>query len=314
MTSHRLHRSEPHLIAALITPLTSDGGVDAPSLTRLVTYLQQHGIDEFFVLGSTGESPLLDRRERLAIVETVRRASPGSLVYAGISGTGHRHAIRNARECAEAGADVAVLMSPYFIALGQDHLVDYSRAVADDSPVPVALYHHLRMPTPFAVPTVTRLAAHPNIVAIKDTAGANANRCAEIVAATRGHSFLFLQGVEKLALPALAAGGHGCVVAQACIAPWLFRSLFDAWQAGERAQARELQQQIDALWEIFSKREVRQSFFHFLHTLKLPLKQRGVIESTAAAVPHVTFESAFEEMITSFMRRHLAAEPAIRAP
>ena len=105
----------------------------------------------------------------------------------------------------------------------------------------LALYHHLRMPTPFEVATVAALAGHPNIVAIKDTAGSTVNRCAEILAATAGKSFLFLQGVENLALSTLAAGGHGCVLAQACIAPWYFRGLFQAWSDGDEARAQELQ-------------------------------------------------------------------------
>lgn len=314
MTSASPHRPEPHLIAALVTPFTPSGDVDVASLTRLVGYLQQHGVREFFVVGSTGEAPLLDRRERVTIVETVREAAPSAIIYAGISGSGHRHAIRNANESAQAGADVVVLMSPYFIALGQDHLVDYCIAVADASPVPLALYHHLRMPTAFTIPAVVRLASHPKIVAIKDTAGSQHNRCAEILAATQGQDFKFFQGVENLTSSTLAAGGHGCVLAQACIAPWLFRGLFDAWQKGDRSRTEELQVQIDTIWNIFSTREVKQSFFHFLHTLKLPLHQRGVIASTASATPNVKFEPAFDEMITTFFNRTLKVPPLANQP
>lgn len=309
MILDRLHRREPHLIAALLTPFTPEGDIDTASLTRLVAHLRQHGLNEFFAVGSTGESPLLDRAERLTIIETVRRAAPDALIYAGVSGTGHRHAIRNARDSAAAGADVAVLMSPYFIGLGQDHLVAFCTAIADQSPVPVALYHHLRMATAFTVPTIARLAAHPNIVAIKDTNGSQHNRCAEMLAATSGHDFLFFQGVEKLALPTLAGGGHGCVLAQACVAPWLFRRLFDAWLAGDHIRAQAHQKQIDAIWGIFSRREVQQSFFHFLHTLKLPLRQQGIIASSAMAIPGVAFEPVFEEMITTFLQQHLIDAP-----
>lgn len=309
MTLGRLHHPEPHLIAALVTPFTAAGEIDTASLTRLVAHLQQHGINEFFAVGSTGESPLLDRVERLTIIETVRGAAPNGLIYAGVSGTGHRHAIRNARDSAAAGADVAVLMSPYFVSLNQDHLFTFCTLIADQSPIPTALYHHLRMPTGFTVPTVARLAAHPNVLAIKDTNGSQSNRCVEMLAATQDREFLFFQGVEKLALSTLAVGGHGCVLAQACIAPWLFRGLFDAWRAEDHARAQILQKQIDAIWGIFSRREVKQSFFHFLHTLKLPLQQQGIIASTAAAIPNVVFEPAFEQMLTNFLQQHLVDAP-----
>lgn len=314
MSHSLLSSARPHLIAALVTPFTREGAVDRPSLRRLVAYLQQGGVEEYFVAGSTGEAPLLDDADRLSVIETVRAAAPGGLVYAGISGMGHRQALRNAQEAARAGADMAVVMTPYFVALDQAQLETYATAIADSCPVPLALYHHLRMPTPFAVSTVARLAAHPNIAAIKDTNGSEHNRCAEILAATVGRDFKFFQGVEKLVHPTLAAGGHGCVVAQGCIAPQLFRGLFAAWEAGEVDRSAELQAQIDTLWGIFLRREVKQSFSHFLHTMKLPLQRRGVLSTTAGALPGVTFEPEFEQMIDEFMQKHLEAAPALRTP
>ena len=296
----------------MVTPFTTAGEVDRASMQRLVAHLQQGGITEFFVLGSTGEAPLLDGSSRTAIVETVRAAAPGAVLHVGVSGMGHRSAIQNARDAARAGADVAVLMSPFFLKLDQDQLVHFCTAVADNSPIPLAIYHHARMPTLFEVPTVARLASHPNIVALKDTNGGENDRCAEIVAATTGQSFLFLEGVENLVLSTLRAGGHGCVVAQGCIAPHLFRMLFAAWEARLDARATDVQKQISQLWAIFSRPEVKQSFHHFLHTLKLPLCQRGVLASTAGAVPGLVFEPEFERMITSFMQEHLEPELARR--
>jgi dihydrodipicolinate synthase/N-acetylneuraminate lyase len=225
---------------------------------------------------------------------------------------GLRHAIHNAQEAARAGADIAVLMSPFFLRLDQFQLAHFCTAVADAIPIPLTIYHHARMPTPFAVSTVAQLASHPNIVAIKDTNGGEHDRCAEIVAATRGQAFLFLQGVEKLALSTLQSGGHGCVVAQGCIAPHLFRSLFTAWETGQPARALEVQNQISRLWAIFSRPEVTKSFHHFLHTLKLPLRQAGVFASTAGALPGLSFEPEFEQMITTFMQEHLQSDPARR--
>lgn len=312
MMPPRLQSPQPHLIAALVTPFTRTGDVDQASLQRLVHFLRQNGIDEYFAVSSTGESPLLDEPERLAIIETVRTAAPDGMLYAGVSGTGHRHAIRNAREAARAGADVAVVMSPFFLTLDQPQMISFCSAIADASPLPVILYHHMRMPTALAIDTVSQLARHPNIVGLKDTNGGEHNRCAETLAATAGRPFRFFQGVEKLVLPTLRAGGHGCVVAQACIAPRLFRMLFDAWQAGQVERASELQAHIDAIWAIFAQPEVKRSFCHFLHTLKLPLHRRGILASTAGAVPGVQFDAEFERMITEFMHTNLEL-PALRS-
>ena len=312
MTLHRPPSPGPHLLVALLTPFTAGGEVDTASLRRLVAYLQAGGVEEFFVVGSTGEAPLLDESARLTIIETVRSAAPAGTIYAGVSGTGHRHAIRHCRAAAQAGANVAVVMSPFFVALDQPQLVDFCTAIADGSPVPLAVYHHLRMPTPFAVPTVAQLARHPNIVALKDTNGGDHNRCAEILAATAGTPLKFFQGVEKLVLPTLVAGGHGCVVAQGNIAPHLFRGVLDAWQASDEARAAGLQRQIDALWGIFLRPEVKQSFAHFLHTMKLPLQRRGVIATTTGALPRADIGPEFTQMIDDFMQQHLDPTPALQ--
>src|SRR4051812_25756618 len=98
-SSSRTH----HLITAMVTPFTEECRVDVDSLQRLVAFLQQGGVQEFFVLGSTGEAPLLDDPDRAAIVKAVRAAAPSGRIFAGISGIGHRHAIRNAKEVAQAG-------------------------------------------------------------------------------------------------------------------------------------------------------------------------------------------------------------------
>lgn len=303
-----------HLIAALVTPFTPTGTVDAGSLSRLLDYLAEAGVTEYFLAGSTGESPLLDEAERLALVSHARAAAPRARLYAGITGTGHRQAIRLARQVAEAGADVVVLMSPYFIALSQEQLVDYCVRVADESPRPLTVYHHLRMPTPFLPETVAKLASHPNIAGIKDTSGGDHDRCAEIRVATAGRDFRFFQGVEKLTLSSLAAGADGCVLAQACIAPRLFRALFDAWHAGDHAQATRLQDRVTTLWSIFLQPEVRQSFLHFLLTLKRPLVQRGVIDRADFALPGVTFDPAYESLIDTFMREHPDLAPTAATP
>ncbi|MEY2879635.1 MAG: hypothetical protein RLZZ15_2015 [Verrucomicrobiota bacterium] len=310
MPSPRPAHPSPHLIVALATPFTAEHRVDRPSLARLVRYLEAGGVHEFFAAGSTGEAPFLDDDDRLAVIETVRAAAPGARIFAGVSSTGHRAAIRLARAARGAGADVAVLLCPYFLGLTQEMLAGYCEAVADACELPLAVYHHVRMPTRFEIPTVARLAAHPNIIALKDTSGGDVNRCAEVLAATAGRPFEFYQGSERLVLATLQAGGHGCVAAQANIAPQLYRALFDAWSVGDATGAHAAQERLTKLWELFLRPEVKPSFYHFLHTMKLPLQRRGVIATTANAVPTAPFDPAFEQMIMD----HLAAElPAERA-
>lgn len=300
--------STPRLIAATVTPFTAERTIDRASLTRLAQHLTQAGVRELFVVGSTGEAPLLDEEDRQVVIATVRAAAPAAFVHAGVSGNGVKAVLRNIRAARRAGADAAVVMSPQFLAFSQEQLTAYCLAIADASELPLEVYHHLRMPTPFAIETIVRLAAHPNIVGLKDTNGGDHDRCAEVLAATRGQPLQFFQGVEKLALSTLRAGGHGCVLAQANIAPRLYRALFDAWHRGEVAHAEGLQAKATALWGIFLRPEVRQSFCHFLHTLKLPLRERGVISDTTCAMPGPAIAADYERMVSEFMREHLTME------
>jgi 4-hydroxy-tetrahydrodipicolinate synthase len=302
--------STPRLIAATVTPFTAERTIDRVSLTRLAQHLSRAGVREFFVVGSTGEAPLLDEEDRQIVIATVRAAAPTAFLHAGVSGHGVKSVLRNIRAARAAGADAAVVMSPQFLAFSQDQLAAYCLAIADSSELPLEVYHHLRMPTPFAIETVARLAAHPNIVGLKDTNGGDHDRCAEVMAATRGKPLQFFQGVEKLALSTLRAGGHGCVLAQANIAPRLYRALFDAWARGDAASAEALQAKATALWGIFLRPEVRQSFCHFLHTLKLPLREGGVIASTTCAMPGPAIAPDYERMVSEFMREHLTTESA----
>src|SRR5690606_7499791 len=112
-----------------------------------------------FVAASTGELVLLDEDQRRTITSAAREGvASRSLVYAGVSGHGLKQTLRYARNAAADGADVAVAMAPFFLRFSQPETLAYLRAIADASPIPVALYHHPRMPTPLDVDTVARAA------------------------------------------------------------------------------------------------------------------------------------------------------------
>ncbi|MBC2593484.1 dihydrodipicolinate synthase family protein [Ruficoccus amylovorans] len=311
-TEYRNDTPRGKLVAAMVTPFTKEGSVDVGSTVRLAGWLRSEGVDELFVVGSTGELALLDEKDRLAVIEATRQASGTGTVYAGVSGMGYRHAIRNAKAAYQAGADAVVLMSPFFLALDEEQLVCYCTAVADASPCPVLLYHHLRMPSPFSVPVLKELVRHPNIHGLKDTNGGDSERCEEVLSAAYESGrpdFQFFQGVESLVLRSMRAGATGCVVAQACIAPGLFRSLLDAWGRGDIQMAEAFQERITSLWGVFSEPGVRQSFFHFLRTLKLPLQQWGVIAGADCSLPGVRYAEEFDARIAAFIEAHLPHIP-----
>ncbi|HWL54090.1 MAG TPA: dihydrodipicolinate synthase family protein [Chthoniobacteraceae bacterium] len=295
----------PELIPALVTPCSAPGVPDAASLRRLCRHLYGEGVTGLFVLGSSGELPLLGEGDRLRLIEAVREASPAEgRLYAGVSGTGTAQAVGYARDAAQAGADVAVFMAPFFLKLDQRQLVDYVTAIADESPIPVAIYHHLRMPSCFEETTVARLARHPRVVAFKETSG-DPERLRKIALATRGEAFRLFQGSESLVLATLRHGGHGCVTALANLCPGLHADLLAAHGSGDTARADFLQERLTELWKIFRLPDVGRSFGHFLQTLKLPLVEAGLLSSAATMIPGFCADAEFQREVLAFYRQWL---------
>ena len=294
----------PHLpigyggvIAAMVTPCRESAIVDPIATRRLAGILIENGCNGLFVAGSTGELALLDEDDRRAVVAAAcEGAGSRGRIYAGISGTGVKQTVRYARNAASDGAAVAVVMAPFFLKLKQAELLQYLWAVADASPIPVALYHHLRAATPMNPETVARAAEHQNIVAIKDTS-LEVSRIEEILAATKGLEFSVLQGNESLIVETLERGGTGMVTALANIVPEWHADLYAAHRTGNASVAAMRQSQITKLRDIFSIEQVSKSISAFTYTLRLGLARRGWLDSLAGMADGFSASDLFRQEV-----------------
>lgn len=237
------------VLAPITTPFDSATGEVAPvHLRQNVSRLVAAGLDGVAVAGSTGEAALLDVEEQRRMVGWVREVLPDQrwlLVGTGAEST--RQAVRLTRAAATEGADAVLVRPPgYFCAaVSPASLADYYRAVADASPVPVLLYHvpkytHL----PIAAGLVRQLAAHPNIVGIKDSSGDVKNLAAFRDAAPGWSVFV---GAGSLLYAALELGCEGGILAVACFAAALCVEILAAFRAGDRARAGRLQERLAPL-------------------------------------------------------------------
>ena len=268
-------------MAAVLTPCRTKGAVNYADARKLAKFLSTHGCDGLFVPSSTGQVFLLNDSTRRKLVAAAREsAGPDTEIWAGTSGMGVRHTLRLGKAAAEAGADGVIVMAPLFFKYSQRELEDYIRRIADKSPLPVGLYHHMRMPTPFEVETVARLAVHPNIVLLKDTSS-DLERMKAGVSATRGTSLRLYQGNEHLVLPSLEAGAHGTISALCNVLPEMHRTLVEAFLAGEQDAARKAQETLTEFWKVFTQPEIGESISHFVRTLTLPLAWRGLFGGLA---------------------------------
>lgn len=207
----------------LVTPFDGAGDVDHDALGELVGWVERRGVDFLVPCGSTGEAPLLTPDERAAVVETVAAAASVP-VLAGTGQPGRRQTLAATAAAADAGADAALVVTPFYYTHDQDALASYYEEVADEVSIPVYLYSVPAFTGVRLEPeTVGRLATHANVAGMKDSSGD-----LEALVRTRrrvgdvggdADPFALLTGSASVLAPGLDAGASGGVLALANLAP-----------------------------------------------------------------------------------------------
>ncbi|MCK5735929.1 MAG: dihydrodipicolinate synthase family protein [Spirochaetaceae bacterium] len=285
------------VIPAQITPCIKPGIPDPEGMINLSRILINHGCHGLFVLGSTGGLPLLDDDQRSELIAAAREgAGTGAVLYAGITGCGAKQAIRYAKVAEQSGADVGVVMVPFFLKITQEGGIDYIRQIADVSPIPIGIYNHLRMPTFLNGDSLKQLADHPNIVAIKDT-DTDLKSSLDRLHLVSDSSVSFFQGREPYLYESFLAGADGCVSALANIAPELHRKLYDAVKNGKYDEAKACQGKIDSLSRLFQLEETKTSFAAFTYSLRKVLEIRGWINNTYGLMPGFNPNEGYNQKI-----------------
>ncbi len=161
------------VVTAMVTPLREDHAVDLDRAQELARWLIANGSDAIVVAGSTGESPTLTQREKADLFAAVAEAIRGQgAMIAGVGTYATAETLELTHAAADAGADGVLVVAPYYNKPPQRGLTAHFTAVADETDLPVMLYN---IPGRTAIriehDTLLELAAHPNIVAVKDSTG-----------------------------------------------------------------------------------------------------------------------------------------------
>jgi 4-hydroxy-2-oxoglutarate aldolase len=234
------------------TPFNERGEVDYAALSSNIARYNQDGLAGYVALGSNGEVVHLSTEERTRVIETIKRcAASEHTIVAGVNEVSTRSAIEAARAAAESGADAALVVTPYYYkaSMTQEAFVRHFTEVADHSPVPVLIYN---VPQNTGVviesATIAKLAAHQNIIGVKDSAG-NMGALSETLRRSPA-SFQVMVGNGGILFPSLMMGATGAVLAIACAAPRACVELFLDVKAGDHKRGRELQNRIAPLSHI----------------------------------------------------------------
>ena len=224
---------------ALVTPFRN-GGVDEHALRELVEFQIGAGIEGLVPCGSTGESATMSHAEHHRVVEVVVGAARGRVpVVAGTGSNNTREAIELTLHAKEAGADGALLISPYYNKPTQDGIVAHYAEIARETDFPLVVYNIPgRTASNMSPATLARLADIEQVVGVKEASG-DLGQISEIVARCP-ENFSLLSGDDALTLPILAVGGVGVISTSANVAPAEMVEMVNAIRAGDLPRARAL--------------------------------------------------------------------------
>lgn len=226
---------------AIVTPFLEDGSLDRAGFEELIEWQIAEGIDAIIACGTTGEASCLDDDEHVEAIRFCVEVAGGRVPVIGGAGSNDtRHGINLARRIEAVGVDGLLLVTPYYNKCSQQGLMEHYTRTADAVGIPCLLYS---VPSRTGVNieplTVAALAAHPNIVGIKEASG-NISQVAEICRLVP-EGFSVYSGNDDMVVPLMSLGGVGYISVIANILPGLSVEMSGSFLSGNTDRARELQ-------------------------------------------------------------------------
>ena len=247
-------------MTALVTPFRNDA-IDERALSALIERQIEGGTSAVVPCGTTGESATLSHEEHDRVIELTVQAARGRIpVIAGTGSNNTREAIRLTKHAKEAGADAALLISPYYNKPTQRGLYLHFKAVAEAVDLPLIVYNIAsRTAVNIEPETFAQLAQIPNVVGVKESSG-SLEQMSRILQLTNGKLTL-LSGDDVLTLPVLAIGGAGVISVVANIVPRDVAAMVQAFLDGRQPEARQWHERLLPLTKAL-----------FLETNPIPVK------------------------------------------
>lgn len=230
------------VLTAIVTPFDGQGHVDFAALQRQVERQVKHG-NGVFCAGTNGEFFTLNATEKAAIAKTCAHTATGRVpVVAHIGEISTHETIELGKEVADAGVDAVSVITPWFVPMSQDDLIAHYTQIADEMPVPMFLYNiPPRTGNVIKPETAAKLADHPNIIGLKDSAGTQDSLDGFLEIAKGRDDFAILVGPDSLIHHGMINGALGSISGLGNLIPATVHAIVAAakkhdLKAGEQAQ------------------------------------------------------------------------------
>lgn len=284
-------------LVAIVTPMTPNGDLDIPALNRLIEFHITEGSDGIVIVGTTGESPTVDFDEHCLLIKTAVSQVAGRVpVIAGTGANATKEAIMLTQKAKTLGADACLLVAPYYNKPTQEGLYQHFKAVADAVDIPQIIYNVPgRTGCDINNNTAIRLAAHQNIVGIKDATGGIERGTDLLLRAPK--DFAIYSGDDATSLSLMLLGGHGVISVTANIAPKLMHEMCVAALKGDAVQARAINAKLFQLHQTL-----------FVEANPIPtkwlLQHMGLIQSGIRLPLVALSESHHQTLLNAFSQTH----------
>jgi len=229
---------------ALVTPMTANGEIDYEGFRRLIKFQMEEGIDGILPLGTTGENPTLEEEEEDMLIEIAIKEAGGKIpVIVGAGSNDTKYMIKYVERAKKAGADAALVVTPYYNKPNDDGLLQHFEA-AGKVGIPIIVYN-IASRTGRNIPTslMTKIADIPNIAGVKESSG-DINQVGEVIREIaipkqkKGEKFWVISGDDGFTLPVIALGGDGIISVISNLVPAKVKALTKAALEGRYEEAR----------------------------------------------------------------------------
>lgn len=226
---------------AMVTPFKKDSTIDVPALKKLTNHLIDGGVDYLVVMGTTGETPTLDKEDRKLVLETIMDTNAGRKpIVVGVGGNNTSEVCQQLSRMETNGITAILSVSPYYSKPSQNGIFEHYKAISEHSKLPVILYNVPgRTGSNVTADTVQRIAFDcRNIIGIKEASG-NVEQAMNIIKERR-KDFLVISGDDAITLPLIASGADGVISVVGNAFPAEFSAMVHHALKSEMQEARAL--------------------------------------------------------------------------